>query len=539
MAKEVRFNDHAFLSMLKGVDILSDTVKLTLGPKGRNVALDKGFGSPLITNDGVSIAKEITLSDNFENMGAKLLFEVANKTNDVAGDGTTTATVLAQEMIHKGYSFIKEGVNPVFLKDGMLKAVKEVDKVLLSLSKKIESSSDIESVATISSSSRDIGKIIANSISALSKDAVIKVDESNGFETTFEITKGFQINKGYLSPYMVTNEEKMEAVLDDCYVLICEDKINTVQEILPLLQEVMEANQPLLILANDFDNEVISTLVVNKLRGTLNVVCVNAPEFGDNQKKILNDIAIISNSKYFSKDIGSNLKECTIEDLGRVKKVIVNKDSTTFIGGYANKTTLQNRINQIKKELEQSKNDYDKNNCLTRISKLTSGIGLIKVGALTESELKEKKLRIEDALNATKAALSEGIVLGGGRALLEAQKVLKNTLKDENIDIQRGYDTVLDSLSKPLYQIAENAGYDGEKIINLVLNEPYEKGFDCKDGAMCNLFEKGIIDPTKVTRTALLNAVSIASLFLTLQAGVSEIKTEESNNKNIKPQMFE
>ncbi len=530
MAKIVRYGKDARNRMEKGVDVLANTVKITLGPKGRNVVLDKGYGSPLITNDGVTIAKEIELEDNFMNMGAKLVYEVANKTNDIAGDGTTTATVLAQAMIHKGIEYVNKGSNPVFLREGIEKAGKEVANYLLNNTKKIETSKDIASVATISSSSKEIGEEIAKAMDLVGKNGVISVDESKGFDTELEVVKGLQFDKGYISPYMVTDRDKMIAELEDAYILVTDSKVNNIQDILPVLQSVVEEHKPLLIIADDLDNDVTSTLIVNKLRGTFNVVAVKAPEFGDNQKNILEDIAILTGAKFYSKDLNMELKNLTIEDLGKAKKVSINKDSTTIIDGLGDKEAVEERIEELNKQAENSKNEYDKKRYHERAAKLSGGVALIKVGATTESELKEKKLRIEDALNATKAAVSEGIVSGGGLALIEAYKELKNSLKSDNIDIQRGYNVVLESLSAPLYQIAENAGYNGDTIVEQALNENKGIGFDAKDGSWVNLIESGIVDPTKVTRSAILNASSISALFITSEAGVSEIKKEDKKS---------
>ena len=438
MAKIVRYGKEARTRMVKGVDVLADTVKITLGPKGRNVVLDKGYGSPLITNDGVTIAKEIELEDNFMNMGAKLVYEVANKTNDIAGDGTTTATVLAQSMIHKGIDYVNKGSNPVFLREGIERAGKEVADYLLAHTKLIETSKDIASVATISSGNTEIGEEIAKAMELVGKNGVITVDESKGFDTELEVVKGLQYDKGYISPYMVTDRDKMVAELEDAYILVTDQKLNNIQDVLPVLQSVVEEHKPLLIIADDVDNDVTSTLIVNKLRGTFNVVATKAPEFGDNQKNILEDIAILTGAKFYSKDLNMELKNCTIEDLGKAKKITITKDNTTIIDGCGEKEQIEARINELNAQASNSKSDFDKKKYQERAAKLSGGVAVIKVGATTESELKEKKLRIEDALNATKAAVSEGIVIGGGAALMNAQKALKDKLKDRNQDIQRG-----------------------------------------------------------------------------------------------------
>ena len=532
MAKIVRYGKDARTRMVKGVDVLADTVKITLGPKGRNVVLDKGYGSPLITNDGVTIAKEIELEDNFMNMGAKLVYEVANKTNDIAGDGTTTATVLAQAMIHKGIDYVNKGSNPVFLREGIERAGKAVADYLLANTKPIDTSKDIASVATISSSSEEIGNEIAKAMEKVGKNGVITVDESKGFETELDVVKGLQYDKGYISPYMVTDRDKMVAELEDAYVLVTDQKINNIQDVLPVLQAVVEEHKPLLIIADDLDNDVTSTLIVNKLRGTFNVVATKAPEFGDNQKNILDDIAILTGAKFYSKDLNMELKNLTIEDLGKAKKITITKDNTTIVDGYGSKEAIDERINELNAQASNTKSDYDKKKYQERAAKLSGGVAVIKVGATTESELKEKKLRIEDALNATKAAVSEGIVIGGGAALMKAQKALKNTLKDSNQDIARGISVVLDSLSAPLYQIAENAGYNGDAIVAKQTHQKDSVGFDAKHGTWANLLDAGIVDPTKVTRTAILNASSISALFITTEAGVSEIKKEDKSESN-------
>ena len=530
MAKIVRYGKEARTRMVKGVDVLADTVKITLGPKGRNVVLDKGYGSPLITNDGVTIAKEIELEDNFMNMGAKLVYEVANKTNDIAGDGTTTATVLAQSMIHKGIDYVNKGSNPVFLREGIEKAGKEVADYLLAHTKLIETSKDIASVATISSGNTEIGEEIAKAMELVGKNGVITVDESKGFDTELEVVKGLQYDKGYISPYMVTDRDKMVAELEDAYILVTDQKLNNIQDVLPVLQSVVEEHKPLLIIADDIDNDVTSTLIVNKLRGTFNVVATKAPEFGDNQKNILEDIAILTGAKFYSKDLNMELKNCTIEDLGKAKKITITKDNTTIIDGCGEKEQIEARINELNSQASNSKSDFDKKKYQERAAKLSGGVAVIKVGATTESELKEKKLRIEDALNATKAAVSEGIVIGGGAALMNAQKALKDKLKDRNQDIQRGISVVLDSLSAPLYQIAENAGFNGDAIVLKQTHQKENVGFDAKEGKWCNLLESGIVDPTKVSRSAVLNASSISALFITTEAGVSEIKKDEKED---------
>ncbi len=523
MAKKITYGKAARDNMLKGVDALADTVKLTLGPKGRNVALDKGYGSPLIVNDGVSIAREIELDDKEQNVGAKLVYEVANKTNDVAGDGTTTATLLAQSMIHKGFEAVDKGANPVFVRAGIEKASKAVADELLKNSKKISTSTDIASVAAISSGDDEIGKTIAEAMDKVGKDGVITVDESKGFDTTLEVVQGMQFDKGYISPYMVTDSERMVAELENAYVLVTDQKVSNIQDILPMLQSVVDSHRPLLIIADDVDNDVASTLIVNKLRGTFNVVAVKAPEFGDNQKNMLQDIAIMTGANFYSKDLSMNLKDVTVNDLGSAKKIKVTKDSTTIIGGAGDKKACDDRVNELKGQIEECKSDYDKKNLQKRVAKLSAGVAVIRVGATTETELKDKKLRLEDAINATAAAVEEGVVAGGGVALMQAYRSLKGKITDKNPDIQKGIDAVINTLPAPCAQIAANAGFDGADIIEEMKNQKGDYGFDAKTGKWLNMLESGIIDPTKVTKTALLNAASISALFITTEAVVTEL----------------
>lgn len=530
MAKEIKFGKNARDEMVHGIDQLADTVKLTLGPKGRNVVLDKGYGSPLITNDGVTIAREIELENKFANMGAKLVYEVANKTNDTAGDGTTTATILAQAIIHKGLDSVNNGANPVFVRRGIEKAGKAVSEELLKRTKTIDTNADIESVATISSGDEEIGKNIAQAMAKVGKDGVISVDESRGTETELVVTQGLQYDKGYISPYMVSDREKMECNLEDAYILVTDMKVTNIQDILPMLQKVVESHKPLLIIADDLESEVTNTIILNKIRGTFNVVATKAPEFGENQKRVLEDIAIMTGAKLFTKDLSMELKDVKIEDLGRAKKITITKDSTTIIDGYGKEEEISDRIAEIKNQALNTKSDYDKKRFLKRASKLSNGVGVIKVGALTESELKEKKLRIEDALNATKAAVEEGIIIGGGASLVNVYKDLKDKLKSDNEDVQKGIDAVLDSLSAPLCQIAKNAGYDSSEILVEQLKQKGNYGFDAKKGDWVDMYENGIVDPTKVTRSAVLNSSSISSLFITTDAAVSDIKEDKEES---------
>ena len=443
MSKKITYGKDARTRMLKGVDALANTVKLTLGPKGRNVALDKGYGSPTIVNDGVSIAREIELEDKEENAGAKLVYEVANKTNDVAGDGTTTATILAQEMIHRGFEAIDKGANPVLVRNGIEIASKEVSSLILKNAKKIDTSNSIANVAAISAGDEEIGKIIAQAMEKVGKDGVITVDESKGFDTTLDIVQGMEFDKGYVSPYMVSDPERMVAELENAYILVTDQKLSNIQDILPLLQSVVETHRPLLIIADDIENDVSSTLIVNKLRGTFNVVAVKAPEFGDNQKNILQDISIMTGATFYSKDLSMALKDIALDDLGSAKKVRVTKDDTTIIEGGAEAKVVKQRVNELKKQIEETTSDYDKKNLQKRVAKLSSGVAIIRVGAATETELKDKKLRLEDAINATSAAVEEGVVSGGGIALLEVYRSLKGKLKNDNYDIQKGIDAVL------------------------------------------------------------------------------------------------
>ena len=535
MSKEIRFSSDARKSMLKGVNTLADAVSVTLGPKGRNVVLEKSYGSPLITNDGVSIAKEIELEDHFENMGAKLVYEVANNTNDIAGDGTTTATILARDMIVNGMKQVEKGANPVLMREGIEKASKEVAKVLLKNSHKVETSRDIASVATISSSNSHIGDLIAQAMDKVGRDGIINVDESNSFDDELEVNEGMQYDKGYVSPYFVSDTDKMEVEMDNPLILVTNQKITNLQEILPVLEQVLKANKPLLLIAEDYENEAISSLVLNKLRGAFNVVATKAPGFGDKQKDMLEDIAILTGAKFYNKDLNMKLSDLTIEDLGTIKKVIVKKDNTTLIG-HNSSEAVNNRIEELRTKLTNTTGDYEKKTLKERIGKLSNGVATIKVGATTEAELKEKKLRIEDALNATKAAVEEGIVIGGGAALAEAYGEVKDHLKDENVDVQKGINVVLNALFAPITQIAENAGYNEEELVSIQKKAQKEYGFDAKTGTWVNMFTAGIIDPTKVTRSALLNAASISALFLTTEAGVADLPKKDEPQQPVMPQ---
>lgn len=527
MAKQIKLGKEAREAMVKGVDTLANTVKVTLGPKGRNVALDKGYGSPEICEDGVSIAREIELKDATENMGAKLVYEVANKTNEKAGDGTTTATVLAQAIIHKGIDAVDAGANPVFIRNGIEKAGKAVANELLSISKPVQTNEDIEAIASISAHDEEIGKLIAEAMAKVGKNGVITVDESKTSENELVISQGMEYDKGYISPYMVTDNEHMIAELEDAYVLVTDMKINNINDIVPMLQSVVDAHKPLLIIADDLDSDVTSTLIVNKLRGTFTVVATKAPEFGDAQKAALQDIAILTGAKFYSKDLGMQLKDVTLDDLGQAKRITVKKDSTTIVGGEGLKKDVEDRISELQAQYDVVSSEYDKKNIAKRIAKLSNGVAVVKVGALTESELKDKKLRIEDALNATKAAVAEGVVVGGGAALAEVYMALKGTLKDANPDIQKGIDAVIDSLLAPLMQIAANAGYDPKEVADKQKEQAKNFGFDALHGKWVNMFDANIVDPTKVTRNAILNSSSISAMFVTTEAAVTEIKEDK------------
>ncbi|MDD4584471.1 MAG: chaperonin GroEL [Bacilli bacterium] len=537
MAKQLLYGKEAREEMLTGVDKLANAVKITLGPKGRNVVLDKGYGSPLITSDGVSIAREIELENPYENMGAKLVYEVANNTNDEAGDGTTTATLLAQSMIHNGLKAVENGANPVLMKEGIFLASKKVSEALLAKSKKIESKKDIASVATISSGSEEIGELIAEAMEKVGHDGIINVDESKSFETKLEMTDGLKYDKGYISPYMLEDNSKTSIELEDPYILVTDMKVNSIKDILPILEKIVESRKPLLIIADDFDNEAVSTIILNKLRGTFNVVATKAPGFGDSKTETLSDIALFVGANFYSKDYSMNLKDLNMSDLGTAKKVLVSKDSTTIIEGNGDSKKLEIHINDIKKKMNETKSEYEKNRLHERIAKMTNGVALIKVGATTETELKDKKLRLEDALNATRAAVAEGIVAGGGSTLIEIYREIKNELSSNITDVEKGIRIVLDALSEPLYQIAENSGFDGKDIVERQLSAKTNVGFDAKKGAWVNMFEHGIVDPTKVTRSALLNASSIASMFITTEVVVAQIK-DKNKNTQMNPTMY-
>ncbi|PIC68958.1 chaperonin GroEL [Sporosarcina sp. P2] len=523
MAKELKFNEEARSAMLRGVDTLADAVKVTLGPKGRNVVLERKFGSPLITNDGVTIAKEIELENAFENMGAKLVAEVASKTNDIAGDGTTTATVLAQAMIREGLKNVTAGANPVGIRKGIEKAVIAAVEGLQSVSDEIESRQEIAQVAAISSGDEEVGELISQAMERVGNDGVITIEESKGFITELDVVEGMQFDRGYASAYMATDTDKMEAVLDNPYVLITDKKINNIQEILPVLEQVVQQGKPLLIIAEDVEGEALATLVVNKLRGTFNAVAVKAPGFGDRRKAMLEDIAILTGGQVITEDLGLDLKSADLTSLGRAAKIVVTKDNTTIVEGSGDAGSIESRVGQIRSQLEETTSEFDKEKLQERLAKLAGGVAVIKVGAATETELKERKLRIEDALNSTRAAVEEGIVSGGGTALVNVYKQVEALLEDTEGDVSTGIKIVLRALEEPVRQIATNAGLEGSIVVDRLKREEVGIGFNAAEGTWVNMVEAGIVDPTKVTRSALQNAASVAAMFLTTEAVVADL----------------
>ena len=530
MAKDIRFAQDTRKALETGVNKLADTVKVTLGPKGRNVILDKMFGVPLITNDGVTIAKEIELEDRFENMGAQLVKQVATKTNDVAGDGTTTATVLAQAIIREGLKNVTAGANPVILRKGIQKAVDVAVEELKKQSRTIQTQDEIAQVGSVSSGDNEIGKLIAQAMEVVGKEGVITVEESKTMNTELETVEGMQFDRGFVSAYMVTDVDKMEAVLNDPYILITDKKISNIQELLPILNKIVEQGKKLLIIAEDVEGEALSTLVLNKLRGVCEIVAVKAPGFGDRRKEMLQDIAILTGGVVISEEVGYDLKECDLDMLGRASSIKVVKDSTTIVGGFGEKEEIENRVNQIKHLIEETSSDFDKEKLLERLAKLAGGVAVVKVGAATEVEMKEKKLRIEDALNATRAAVEEGIVAGGGTALVSTIPVLDKLIETLEGEEQLGAKIVRKALEEPLRQIAINAGLEGAVIVQNVIEQDPEVGFDALNEKYVNMIEAGIVDPTKVTRSALQNAASIAGVFLTTEAAVADIPEKEDKN---------
>lgn len=524
MAKELKYGTEARAALQSGVNQLADTVRVTLGPKGRNVVLDKSYGAPLITNDGVTIAKEIELEDSFENMGAQLVKEVATKTNDVAGDGTTTATVLAQAMIKEGMKNLEAGANPVALRKGMKRATEAAVESLKKMSSKVKDKEQKQKVATISGGNEEIGEMIANAIEKVGNEGVITIEESKTMQTEVELVEGMQFDRGYVSAYMCTDMDKMEAVLDDPYILITDKKLSNIQEILPLLEQIVQQGARLLIIAEDIEGEALTTLIVNKLRGTFNVVAVKAPGYGDRRKAMLEDIAKLTGGEVISSDLGLELKDTTMDQLGRAKSVKVQKENTIIVDGLGNKKDIQARVNQIRNQIEETTSDFDKEKLQERLAKLAGGVAVIRVGAATETEMKESKLRVEDALNATRAAVEEGIIAGGGSAYIHAQKDVEKLAESMDGDEKTGANVILKALEAPLYYIAENAGLEGAVIINKVKESKKGMGFDASKEEYVDMVSAGIIDPVKVTRSALQNATSVAATFLTTESVVATIK---------------
>lgn len=533
MAKEIKFSEDARSSMLRGVDKLADTVKTTMGPKGRNVVLEQSYGTPTITNDGVTIAKSIELENHFENMGAKLVSEVASKTNDIAGDGTTTATVLTQAIVNAGMKNVTSGANPVGIRRGIDKATEAAVEALKKMSHDVKTKDDIAQIASISAANPEVGKLIADAMEKVGNDGVITIEDSRGVETSVDVVEGMSFDRGYMSQYMVTDNDKMEADLDNPYILITDKKISNIQDILPLLQSVVQEGRSLLIIADDITGEALPTLVLNKIRGTFNVVAVKAPGFGDRRKAQLQDIAVLTGGTVISDDLGMSLKDATVDQLGQANKVTVTKDSTTIVDGKGPKEAITERVDQIKQAISKSTSDFDKEKLQERLAKLSGGVAVVKVGAATETELKEKKYRIEDALNATRAAVQEGFVPGGGTALVNVLPALDD-IKATG-DEATGVNIVKDALEAPVRQIAENAGVEGSVIVNQLKSEKPGIGYNAADGKFEDMVEAGIVDPTKVTRSALQNAASVSALLLTTEAVVAD-KPEPNDNQTPAPQ---
>ena len=526
MAKEIKYGAEARAALESGVNQLADTVRVTLGPKGRNVVLDKSFGAPLITNDGVTIAKEIELEDAFENMGAQLIKEVASKTNDVAGDGTTTATVLAQSMVHEGIKNLAAGANPIILRKGMKKATDVAVEAIEKMSSKINGKDQIAKVAAISAGDESVGEMVADAMEKVSGDGVITIEESKTMKTELDLVEGMQFDRGYVSAYMATDMDKMEAVLEDPYILITDKKLSNIQDILPILEQIVQSGARLLIIAEDVEGEALTTLIVNKLRGTFNVVAVKAPGYGDRRKEMLKDIAILTGGEVISEELGLDLKETTMEQLGRAKSVKVQKENTVIVDGLGNKDEISSRVAQIKAQIEETTSDFDREKLQERLAKLAGGVAVIRVGAATETEMKEAKLRMEDALAATRAAVEEGIVAGGGSAYIHAAKEVEKLAESLEGDEKTGAGVVLKALESPLYHIAANAGLEGSVIISKVAEAEEEVGFDALTEEYVNMVQNGILDPAKVTRSALQNATSVASTLLTTESVVANIKEE-------------
>ncbi len=526
MAKEIKYGAEARAALEKGVNQLADTVRVTLGPKGRNVVLDKSFGAPLITNDGVTIAKEIELEDGFENMGAQLIREVAAKTNDVAGDGTTTATVLAQAMVNEGMKNLAAGANPIVLRKGMKKATDKAVEAIAEMSSKVTGKEQIARVAAVSSGDDAVGQMVADAMEKVSNDGVITIEESKTMQTELDLVEGMQFDRGYISAYMATDMEKMEAVLDDPYILITDKKISNIQDILPLLEQIVQSGSRLLIIAEDIEGEALTTLIVNKLRGTFNVVAVKAPGYGDRRKEMLQDIAILTGGQVISEELGMDLKEATMDQLGRAKSVKVQKENTVIVDGCGEKQAIADRVAQIKKGIEETTSEFDKEKLQERLAKLAGGVAVIRVGAATETEMKEAKLRMEDALNATRAAVEEGIISGGGSAYIHASKEVATLAETLEGDEKTGANIILKALEAPLFHIATNAGLEGAVIINKVRESETGYGFDAYKEEYVDMVKEGILDPAKVTRSALQNATSVASTLLTTESVVATIKED-------------
>ncbi|SFB69666.1 chaperonin GroEL [Butyrivibrio sp. YAB3001] len=524
MAKTIKYGADARTAMVEGVNKLADTVRVTIGPKGRNVVLDKSYGAPTITNDGVTIAKEIELEDAYENMGAQLVKEVATKTNDVAGDGTTTATVLAQAMINEGVKNLAAGANPIVLRKGMKKATETAVESISKMATKVKGKEQIMRVAAVSSGDDEVGQMIADAMEKVSNDGVITIEESKTMQTELDLVEGMQFDRGYISAYMATDMDKMEATLEDPFILITDKKISNIQDILPLLEQIVKTGSKLLIIAEDVDGEALTTLIVNKLRGTFNVVAVKAPGYGDRRKAMLEDIAILTGGKVISSDLGLELKDTTMDDLGRAKSIKVEKEKTTIVDGLGNKDEIKARVSQIKKQIEDTTSDFDKEKLQERLAKLAGGVAVIRVGAATETEMKEAKYRMEDALNATRAAVEEGIIFGGGSAYIHASKEVEKLADSLEGDEKTGARVVLKALEAPLFHIANNAGLDGSVIVNKVKESKQGVGFNAYTEEYVDMVKDGIIDPAKVTRSALQNATSVASSFLTTEAAVATVK---------------
>ena len=526
MAKEIKYGAEARRALEEGVNKLADTVRVTIGPKGRNVVLDKSFGAPLITNDGVTIAKEIELEDRFENMGAQLIKEVASKTNDVAGDGTTTATVLAQAMVHEGMKNLEAGANPIILRKGMKKATDVAVEAIAKMSSKVKDKDQIGKVAAISAGDAEVGQMVADAMEKVSNDGVITIEESKTMKTELDLVEGMQFDRGYVSAYMATDMDKMEANLDDPYILITDKKISNIQEILPLLEQIVQAGARLLIIAEDIEGEALTTLIVNKLRGTFNVVAVKAPGYGDRRKEMLKDIATLTGGQVISEELGMELKDTTMDQLGRAKSVKVQKENTVIVDGMGDKNAIADRVAQIKAQIEETTSDFDREKLQERLAKLAGGVAVIRVGAATETEMKEAKLRMEDALNATRAAVEEGIISGGGSAYIHASKAVAKAIEELEGDEKTGAKVVLKALEAPLFHISANAGLEGAVIINKVRESEVGTGFDALTEQYVDMVENGILDPAKVTRSALQNATSVASTLLTTESVVADIKED-------------